>query len=220
MWMLTLALLAGLINAISVFGYDGTTVSHVTGLISKFAVSVCIGDITGCLGLFLLIFAFFAGAVVAGTATGERSFHLHSVYGYIIVTIGVLLLLPLVLAPKYSVLLLAFLMGLQNGMVVSFKGILVRTTHMTGNLTDLGVYVGYAIRGVKDEKTVFGLVPAATLSGFLIGSVAGVLLYGAMANCVFILVSAVYILIGTAYFILKRSLVKYRSDGADGSQVG
>lgn len=203
-WMTILALLAGLINAISVFGYDGTTVSHVTGLISKFSISVSTGDIKGCLDIFLVILAFFAGAVTAGIITGERAFHLHTVYGFIIIAVGVLVLLPIVLAPAYSVVLLAFLMGLQNGMVVSFNGVLVRTTHMTGNLTDFGVYIGYWIRG-KKEKPIYGMVPAVTLLGFFAGGVIGILLYKLIGNYVFVVTSAVYILLGLIYFRLQKS---------------
>ena len=36
-WMCILTGLAGAVNAISIFGYNGTTVSHLTGLVSKVA---------------------------------------------------------------------------------------------------------------------------------------------------------------------------------------
>lgn len=203
--MIILALLAGLINTIAVFGYDGTTVSHVTGLISKFAISVSTGDLKGCLDFLSVIAAFFVGAVAAGIATGERAFHLDIAYGCIIFAIGILVLFPIILPPKSSVVLFALLMGLQNGMVVSFNGILVRSTHMTGNLTDFAVYLGYRIRGNKSEKPVSGLVPALTLSGFTVGGIIGILLYNIIGNYVFICVSVIYILMGASYFYLQKT---------------
>lgn len=204
-WMIILTHLAGLINAVSVFCFAGTTVSHVTGLFSKLAISAATVDLGECLFLFLIIFAFFAGAVAAGIATGERAFYLHRIYGFIILAIGVLVVLPVFLDARISVPLLAFLMGLQNGMVVSFRGILVRMTHMTGNLTDFGVYIGYKIRGDKKEPPASALVPAAALSGFLFGGIVGILLHTFIGSYVFVVASAVYLLLGMIYFRLQKT---------------
>lgn len=207
LWMVVLALLAGVINAIAVFGYDGMTVSHITGLVSKFSISIANGEWKGCLDLLAVLFAFFAGAVVAGIATGERSFYLHRVYGCVILAIGALIPCALVLDVRHSVLLFAFLMSLQNGLVVSYRGVVVRMTHMTGNMTDLGVYIGYKIRGNTNEAAVTGLVPGAILLGFTVGGIVGILLYGWIHNAVFIVVSAVYLIMGCVYFYLQKTCV-------------
>lgn len=207
LWMVILALLAGVINAIAVLGYDGMTVSHITGLVSKFSISVATGEWKGCLDLLAVIIAFFAGAVVAGIASGERSFYLHRVYGFIILAIGALIPCALILDARHSVLLFALLMSLQNGMVVSYRGVVVRMTHMTGNLTDLGVYIGYKIRGNKNEAAVTGLVPGTILLGFTVGGIAGILLFMWIRNAVFIVVSAVYIVLGFVYFYLQKTCV-------------
>lgn len=215
--MIILALLAGLINAVAIYCHNGMTVSHVTGLISKFSVSVSVGDFVGCLGLAAVILAFFAGAVVAGVATGERAFHLDAVYGCIIISIGLLILLPLVLDATHTVILLAFLMGLQNGMVVSFRGILVRSTHMTGNITDLGVYLGYKIRGDRNEKPIYGIVPALTIAGFILGGIIGIMLYEFIGSYIFVAASAVYIILGTVYFYLQKTCVDKNFNGVPDS---
>lgn len=217
-WMIILTLLAGFINAISVFCYAGVTVSHVTGLISKLAISIIAVDISDGLQLLSLIAAFFVGTVVAGVATGERDFYLHKIYGFIILAIGVLITVPLFLESWVSVMLLAFLMGLQNGMVVSFRGILVRMTHMTGNLTDIGVYIGYKIRGNKAEKPVSGLVPAAAILGFLTGGVIGILLYKFIGSYVFAAASAVYLILGMIYFRLQKTCVDKDFNGVADDQ--
>lgn len=204
-WMVILAMQAGVINAVSVFCYAGTTVSHMTGLFSKLAISIVSLDPGDCLQLFSTIFAFFAGAVVAGATTGERAFYLRRIYGFIILSSGVLVLVPFFVESWFCVMLLAFLMGLQNGMVVSFRGVLVRMTHMTGNLTDVGVYIGYKIRGDKKEPPASGLVPAAALGGFLLGGVVGILLYSFVGSYVFVVVSAVYLFLGGIYFRLQKT---------------
>ena len=94
-------------------------------------------------------------------------------------------------------------MGLQNGMVVSFKGVVVRMTHMSGNITDLGVYVGYKLRGNKNEKYITGLIPLVAILSFTVGGVIGVLLYGVIGNAIFLISSGVYILLGVFYFVLR-----------------
>ena len=214
-WMVILANLAGFINAVAVFCFAGATVSHVTGLLSKLSISIINADTGDCLRLLSIIFAFFVGAVVAGIATGERAFYLHKIYGYIILAIGALVLVPFFLESWFNVLLLAFLMGLQNGMVVSFNGILVRMTHMTGNLTDVGVYIGYKIRGDKKEPPIAGLVPAAALSGFLLGGLIGSLLYRLIGSYVFAVASAVYLFMGAIYFRLQKTCNDKDFNGVD-----
>ncbi len=203
LWMCILTALAGVINAISIFGYNGTTVSHLTGLVSKVAINLSNGDFTGLWEVLRVILAFFAGAVLSGFITGERAFYLKKRYGFIIITIGILIIIPYFLSIKYSVILFAFIMGLQNGMVVSFKGIVVRMTHMSGNITDLGVYVGYKLRGNKNEKYITGLIPLVAIVSFTVGGVIGVLLYGVIGNAIFLISSGVYILLGVFYFVLR-----------------
>lgn len=48
--------------------------------------------------------------------------------------------------------LLAFTMGLQNAAVASTTGLAVRTTHVTGPATDVGIHLGTAILADGDER--------------------------------------------------------------------
>ena len=202
-WMCILTMLAGAVNAISIFGYDGTTVSHLTGLVSKVAINITEGSLEGVWEVLRVILLFFLGAIVSGFITGERAFYLHKRYGFIIIAIGILIFIPYFLPPKYDVLLFAFVMGLQNGMVVSFKGIVVRMTHMSGNITDLGVFIGYKLRRNNNEKIITGLIPFVAIISFIIGGIIGVLLYKSIHNVVFFITSSIYIILGLAYFILR-----------------
>ncbi|MCR5786823.1 MAG: DUF1275 domain-containing protein [Acholeplasmatales bacterium] len=203
LWMCFLTCLAGGINAISMFGYDNTTVSHLTGLISKTAISLSNGDLTCCWQALRVILAFLSGAIISGFITGERAFYLNKRYGFIILSIGLLIIIPYFLSIKASVLLFALIMGLQNGMVVSFKGVVVRMTHMSGNITDLGVFIGYKLRGNKNEKCITGLIPLAAIISFIIGGIIAVALYRFMKNNVFFLFSGIYIILGLLFFVLR-----------------
>ena len=203
LWMCILTMLAGAVNAISILGYGGTTVSHLTGLVSKMAINITEGDFEELWDVVRIILLFFLGAIVSGIITGERAFYLHKRYGVIILIIGVLMIIPYFLEPRYSVLLFAFAMGLQNGMVVSFKGVVVRMTHMSGNITDLGVFIGYKLRGNKNENYVTGIIPLVAILSFTMGGVIGVALFVAIGNVVFFITSAIYIILGIFYFILR-----------------
>ena len=48
--------------------------------------------------------------------------------------------------------MLAFAMGLQNAAVASTTGLAIRTTHLTGPATDLGIYLGTAFFAGGDER--------------------------------------------------------------------
>ena len=204
LWMCLLTFLAGAINAISILGYDGTTVSHLTGLVSKVAISISQLNFLDCWSVLRVILAFLVGAIISGYVTGERAFYLNKRYGFIILSIGVLVIIPFFTPIEYSVLLFAFIMGLQNGMVVSFKGVVIRMTHMSGNITDLGVFIGYKLRGNKEEKLVTGLIPFLALVSFTIGGIIGVLLFNVIRNYVFLVFSIIYIILGILYFVLRE----------------
>ncbi len=204
LWMCILTCLAGAVNAISIFGYGGATVSHLTGLISKVAINITQGSLDGVWEVLRIILLFFIGAIISGFITGERAFYLYKRYGFIILLVGLLIFIPYFLPIKYSVLVFALAMGLQNGMVVSFKGVVVRMTHMSGNITDLGVFIGYKLRGNKNEGYVTGLIPFLAIVSFLFGGIVGILLYTSIHDAIFFIISSIYIILSVAYFILRE----------------
>ena len=202
-WMSFLTMLAGAINAISIIGYDATTVSHITGLISRFSILTAVGSWQLAWTMLRVILAFFVGALITGFITGERAFKLKKRYGFIIIVIGLLIIIPYFLPVKYSVLLFAFIMGLQNGMIVSFRGVVVRMTHMSGNVTDLAVYLGYKLRGNKREELKTRIIPLIAILSFLVGGLLGILLYQKIKNNIFFIISGIYVMVGILYFVTR-----------------
>ena len=67
-------------------------------------------------------------------------------------------------------------MGLQNAMVSHYQGAIIRTTHLSGVLTDLGLAVGYWLRGLKVGKRRI-ILHLLILFGFLIGGIIASLIY-------------------------------------------
>jgi len=54
--------------------------------------------------------------------------------------------------PRYALLWASVAMGIQNAMISYYKGTIIRTTHLSGVLTDLGLALGYRVRGLQVEK--------------------------------------------------------------------
>lgn len=203
-WFCILTFLAGGVNAISIVGYNAMTISHITGLLSRVAIYTSFGNPTFIMEFLKPLLAFFLGALVSGFVTGERKFILKKRYGFIILTIGILIIVAYFLDVNWSIMLFAFIMGMQNGMVVSFKGVVVRMTHMSGNVTDLAVFLGYKLRGNKNEAPITGIIPFLAIVSFFVGGIVAVCVYKLIFNVIFFIISGIYILLSIVYLIFRQ----------------
>lgn len=153
---LLLAFNAGAINAGGFLVLHRYT-SHMTGFTSQVADSLVMGDMTLLLGALGAILAFLAGAATAAIQINwGRHYRLAHVYALPLL-LEAALMLPFGLmgaltlgwhtpfAVPLTVLLLSFIMGLQNALASKISGGKIRTTHMTGNFTDLGIELGKAL---------------------------------------------------------------------------
>jgi uncharacterized membrane protein YoaK (UPF0700 family) len=87
--------------------------------------------------------------------------------------------------PPPAVLLsvLAFAMGLQNASVASTTGLAVRTTHLTGPSTDLGVHIGTALMSSgKDRRDALrgAALRGGKVAAFMTGAALSLPLAGAL----------------------------------------
>lgn len=150
---LLLAFNAGAVNA-GGFLILHLYTSHMTGFASQLADGVVLGDTRLVLNAIGAITAFLAGsAVCAVLVNWGRQRHLHSVYALPLL-LEAALMFPFGLmgaitltwitpfAVPLTVLLLSFMMGLQNAVASKTSRGSTRTTHMTGNITDLGMELG------------------------------------------------------------------------------
>ncbi len=148
-------LLAGVAGAINAGGFLAIQryTSHMTGIVSGVADDLALGHTGLAVAGVLLVLVFIGGAITTTVLINwARRQRLHSEFALSLLLEAVLLLaFGLVGAnlATYSALLvpaaaalLCFIMGLQNAMVTKISQAEVRTTHMTGVVTDLGIELG------------------------------------------------------------------------------
>lgn len=150
---LMLAFNAGAMNAGGFMAVHMYT-SHMTGFLATLADSLVLGEIGLVLAAVGALWAFMSGAgTTAILVNWGRRRRLRSSYALPLLLEALLMLLfgllgaltlqwPTPFAVPLTVLLLAYMMGLQNAVVTKMSSAQIRTTHMTGVVTDLGMELG------------------------------------------------------------------------------
>ena len=149
---LVLSFVAGATNA-GGFLAVGSYTSHMTGILSSVADDLILGNITLALAGLVCLFAFISGAMCTAIMVnwGLRQ-DLRSSYSLPLLLESVALLVfglfgsaiaawSQVFVPV-TVVLLCFIMGLQNAVITKISKAEIRTTHITGLVTDLGIELG------------------------------------------------------------------------------
>ncbi len=100
-------------------------------------------------------------------------------------------------------LLAATACGLQNGLATSYSGAVVRTTHMTGIVTDLGITLGHWLRRQPVEwfRVRLHLV---LLLGFVLGGASGATLFGVIGPDTLLVPAVAVFLAGAGYTLQRR----------------
>lgn len=147
---LTLTFVAGAINA-GGFMIVGQYTSHMSGIVSSMADHAALGLGQVALAGLLALASFMAGAahsawlINLGARLGWRSRYALPllVEAALLLAFGIIgAVLPADLVAIPVIPLLCFLMGVQNACITKISGARMRTTHVTGIVTDLGIEIG------------------------------------------------------------------------------
>ncbi|WFC40738.1 YoaK family protein [Pseudoxanthomonas sp. SE1] len=174
-----LACVAGMVNVIGYLGFEHQAVSHLTGTTSLLGAALAQGDLRAVTHLWGMLIAFCLGAMLSGLIIQDQTLKLGRRYGVVLTLEALLLVAAIPLFKQeqiWGALLAAVACGLQNAMVTTYSGAAVRTTHLSGMFTDLGIGLGHLLRGMPlpvRRLTLSGLI----ISGFLGGGVLGAWLY-------------------------------------------
>ncbi len=201
-----LASVAGALNAVG-FYKVGLYSSHMTGAVSTMADRLALGEFAGVLTLAGVLACFVGGAALSTLLANEGHRRgLAGIYALSILAEAVLLALlaaadawlPEVHHGPAFVFGLSFLMGLQNAIVTRISNARIRTTHITGMVTDIGIELGnlldIALRRRRRTETQANLEKLSlhlpTVGCFLAGGTAGILAYQAIGAPMLMTVSA------------------------------
>ena len=174
-----LAAVAGMVNVIGFLGFEHQAITHLTGTTTLLGAAVAQHDQAAAVRLFGAMVAFVAGAASGGLLIQDSSVRLGRRYGLALAFEAVLLLAAL---PFFAHRMLAGPMlaaaacGLQNALATTYSGAVVRTTHVSGMFTDLGIGIGHALRGLPLSKRRL-LLCMLVICAFFAGSVIGALLF-------------------------------------------
>ncbi|MGJ8595000.1 YoaK family protein [Sulfitobacter sp.] len=200
-----LSSMAGALNAVG-FLIAGSFTANMTGNISASADHFANGEFLIAASFLGLLVAFICGASTAALAIqiGERK-RIRSIYALAIaVEAGILLLVGTALATAsanthetFLVIILSFVMGLQNAVTTMISRARVRTTHVSGMATDIGIELAALVAGKasRDVAVPKLTLHSLTLACFAIGGIGGALLYQFVGSWLFVIAAFVLLLI-------------------------
>lgn len=201
-----LAFIAGIINAVGFLGLYHQGITHLTGTTSLLGIAVAQRDTAAALHLLAFIGSFLAGAIVSGAIIQDSTLKLGRRYGVALLVESFLLFTAVPLLQRgffAGDCLASAACGLQNAMVSTFSGASLRTTHLSGVFTDLGVFIGHWVRRLPVDFRRLRLWVLLIVS-FGAGGTAGTLLFARFAYRTLFLPAGLTGLVGLAYGIYRR----------------
>jgi uncharacterized membrane protein YoaK (UPF0700 family) len=219
--MLTFA--AGCVNATAAL-VCGRYVTHVTGTVTRLGMELI--SVWIVLDLLIVLLSFILGAMTSGLLINGRA-RCGRRPLYSLPLIGVAVVVAVVAAAGQAgwfgvfggaidqtsdfvfLSLLSFAMGLQNGAVATSTGLLVRTTHLTGPATDLGLHLAellFVDAEARRTTRQHALLRTGKIVAFAFGALAGVRLAPSLGYLVLLVPAAMTLLATWLSFFRARPL--------------
>lgn len=213
-WILILTFVSGYLNVTTLLKYSMTT-THFTGNISGISLSL-LGEGNRDITMILLtISVFFLGGVLSGVLFYDKNVGFSKRFGIMTMLNGVFycIINTFLSGEFYLVLSTAFIAGIQNAFVTRYRGIVTRTTHLTGYLTDCAIHLGRIIRGDRHSfrNFIFFLL---NILFFLFGGICSILMnrhlmeYGILMPSIFLMAAGIYYLLLINHKDIHQSVLK------------
>ena len=111
--------------------------------------------------------------------------------------------------------LISFACGLQNGLCTTFSGAVIRTTHVTGILTDIGLVIGQAIFHPRTRKHLWKLKILISLYlSFCVGGFLGWFAYALLRESSILIPCAIVGILGLGHLIYWKFLPLCKGKGS------
>ncbi len=213
-----LSFVAGIVNVAGFLSVQRLT-TNVTGHFAFFVDEVFKLKFAESIVYFLFILFFFLGSFVSNLLV-EIISRKNERYIYVIpALIESIILFSVAVLGQLSIIsndviafTLLFAMGLQNSLVTSISNAVVRTTHLTGLFTDLGIELSqlffYKTKEQKDKLTSTIKLRFRIIIFFFAGGIFGGVFYSYLELYVLIIPAAILI-VGLFYDSAKFKLLKW-----------
>tara|TARA_B100000965_G_scaffold7570_2_gene5893 strand:+ start:5403 stop:6104 length:702 start_codon:yes stop_codon:yes gene_type:complete len=201
-----LAFLAGSVNAVGLLGFSHQSVSHLTGTTSLLGLALADLALTQAGHLLLTLLSFLAGAALSGVLIPGSALKLGRHYGFSLLIEAFLLLMAMLTLQQGSdlgVYLASMACGLQNAMVTTYSGSIIRTTHLSGIFTDLGIMLGNRVRGVPINGRRL-LLFLLLIGGFVVGGLVGTLLFRELHFTALLMPAGLAVFLAVVYWEYAR----------------
>jgi uncharacterized membrane protein YoaK (UPF0700 family) len=200
-----LSFIAGIVNVVGLLSFEHQAVTHLTGTTSMLGAAIAAGNLRAALHFAAVIGSFVAGTVLSGFVIKDSTLKLGRRYGVALLLESVLLVLAVWLLNRnsiYGMFSASCACGLQNAMVSTYSGTVIRTTHISGMFTDLGIFLGHALRGMAVDKPRLKMC-FLVISGFLVGGVAGGLAFPKLGTATLLIPAALTAGASLAYAVFR-----------------
>lgn len=171
-----LALVAGMVNVVGVLSVNQFT-TNVTGHFAHVITGVSRTNISNSVYFLSYILSFLAGAICSTLIidyfknnSSKWTFKIPIIIEFLLLFgVGLLPFEYIATNPNKIAGILLFTMGFQNALVTTISNSVVRTTHLTGLFTDLGIEIAQLMKN-KDPKVTKPLWHSVFLRVNIIGS--------------------------------------------------
>jgi uncharacterized membrane protein YoaK (UPF0700 family) len=201
-----LTFVAGSVNAVGFLGMHHQAISHMSGTVTVLSNELATGQFSLAVYAVTVVLSFFTGSVLSAAIIRQSALKLGRRYGVALLMESVLLVAASRLLKNGDYMgdcLAAMACGLQNAMATHYSGAVIRTTHVTGIITDLGIAVGLKLRGEPIEARRAGLL-LVLLAGFFTGGILGSLGYTWIGFDTLLFPAALTGAAGAGYFVFKQ----------------
>lgn len=213
-----LSFVAGFVNVIGFVSVSKLT-TNVTGHFAFFIDDIYNLKFQDAIIFFLLIFSFFLGAFVSNftvewtISKGRKNiFNIPVVFEItILLTISIFGSYMVNYQPNLIAIFLLFAMGIQNALVTKISNAVVRTTHLTGLFTDLGIEVSqlFFYPTESNRKKLFETIRLRfrIISFFFFGGVTAGIVYNYL-GILSLIIPSLLLILGLLYDIEKINSIK------------
>lgn len=202
-----LALVAGFVNAVGLLGFQHQSVSHLSGIATLLGTGILDQSAQHVVHLLGVLLSFLAGAAIAGALLHGSSLKLGRHYDSALVLESLLLLASawlLIGGSFYGHFLASAACGLQNALATTYSGAIVRTTHVTGIFTDLGIMLGALLRKERLDTRKAKLF-LFIICGFISGAALGAFFYAEYHFMALLIPAATCLVMALAYRVYSKA---------------